>query len=76
MQPATRARGRTPVYAVKCDIDRDGCEFGRLSRERITWVTAAVDKMDKKLNYVLAAAGLQLFGFLLTVVGVMIYRLH
>ncbi len=76
MQPAGRVRGRSTVYVVRCELDKDGCEFGRLSRERINRMSEAVEKVDRKLNYVLATAGLQLFGFLLTVVGVIVYRLH
>ncbi len=75
---ASRAthRSRQSLYVLRDELDCSGCEFGRLNRERITWMAEAVEKVDKKLNYVLAAAGLQLFGFLLTVVGVLVYRVH
>ena len=54
--------------ALRRELDLEGCAFGQVSRERLSHVGEAVRSVDAKLNYVLAAVGLQLFGFLLTVV--------
>ncbi|HVA88254.1 MAG TPA: hypothetical protein VNL71_00285 [Chloroflexota bacterium] len=50
------------------ELDLEGCAFGQVSRERLNHVAAALQSVDAKLSYVLAAVGLQLFGFLLAVV--------
>jgi hypothetical protein len=52
---------------LRHELDREGCAFGKVSRERLSHVAEAVRSVDAKLNYVLAAVGLQLFGFLLAV---------
>ena len=76
MQPGRTVprRTRQSIYVVRDELDCNGCEFGRLNRERISRVYETVDKVDRKVNYVLAAVGLQLFTFLLTVVSVLVYR--
>ncbi len=53
--------------ALRRELDLEGCAFGQVSRERLSHVAEAVRSVDAKLNYVLAAVGLQLFGFLLAV---------
>ena len=52
---------------LRRELDLEGCAFGQVSRERLSHVAEAVRSVDAKLNYVLAAVGLQLFGFLLAV---------
>ena len=76
MQPGRTVprRARQSIYVLRDELDCNGCEFGRLNRERISRVYETVDKVDRKVNYVLAAVGLQLFTFLLTVVTVLVYR--
>ena len=59
---------RTMMTALRHELDLEGCAFGQVSRERLNHVAAAVQSVDAKLNYVLAAVALQLFGFLLAVV--------
>ena len=56
------------IVSLRHELDLEGCAFGQVSRERLDHVAAAVQSVDAKLNYVLAAVGLQLFGFLLAVV--------
>jgi hypothetical protein len=53
--------------ALRRELDLEGCAFGKVSRERLSHVAESVRSVDAKLNYVLAAVGLQLFGFLLAV---------
>ncbi|MGH2346353.1 MAG: hypothetical protein ACRDG4_14095 [Chloroflexota bacterium] len=60
--------GSNGATALRRELDLEGCAFGQVSRERLSHVAEAVRSVDSKLNYVLAAAGLQLFGFLLAVV--------
>lgn len=56
------------MASLRHELDLEGCAFGQVSRERLNHVATAVQSLDAKLNYVLAAVGLQLFGFLLAVV--------
>jgi hypothetical protein len=73
--PIVRPRARPSVYETRCELDAAGCEYGRITRERLVNTVALVQSVDRKVNYVLAAVGLQLFGFLLSVVGLLIYRI-
>ena len=63
------------VAALRHELDQDGCAFGKVSRERLNHVAEAVVAVDAKLNYVLAAVAVQLFGFLLGVVLFFLYHL-
>jgi len=65
----------TTLAALRRELDHDGCAYGQISRERLSHVLAAVEKIEQKTNYVLAAVGLQLAGFLLSVVLYLLYHL-
>jgi hypothetical protein len=76
---SARPRVRPSVYDTRkrvpgCELDAAGCEYGRITRERLINATVLVQSVDRKVNYVLAAVGLQLFGFLLSVVGLLVYK--
>lgn len=61
------------VVGLRHELDRDGCAYGQVSRERIAHVMEAVEAVEHKLNYVLAAVGLQLVGFF---IGVVLFLLN
>ena len=69
------------VGGLRHELDQDGCAFGQVSRERLAHIGTAVDRvaaevqrLESKLNYVLAAIGLQLIGFVLGVVIFLLYH--
>jgi hypothetical protein len=47
-----------------------------MSRERLSHVLDAVEGMERKLNYILGAVGLQLLGFFIGVVVYLLQRAH
>jgi hypothetical protein len=65
----------TNVSGLRHDLDRDGCAYGQVSRERISHVIEEVEALEHKVNYVLAAVGLQLVSFMMGVVMFLLYRL-
>ncbi len=69
------------IAGLRRELDHDGCAFGQVSRERLDnlaerldGVAAGVAGVERKLNYVLGAVGLQLFAFLLGVVAFTLQR--
>jgi hypothetical protein len=63
------------MAGLRHELDRDGCAYGQVSRERLSHVMEAVGSVDHKVNYVLAAVGLQLVGFVLAVIIFLLYHL-
>ena len=71
------------VATFRPDLDRDGCAFGQVSRERMTGLQDALDRVEDhvvrveaRLNYVLAAVGLQLAGAFIAAIVFLIERIH
>ena len=69
------------VAGLAHELDQEGCAYGQVSRERLSHIQAAVERVagaiervETKLNYVLAAIGLQLFGFVLGVIVFLLYH--
>jgi hypothetical protein len=65
----------TSVSSLRHELDSDGCAYGQVSRERISHVIEQIESVDHKVNYVLAAVGLQLLGFMLGVVMFLLYHM-
>ncbi len=63
------------MAGLRHELDRDGCAYGQVSRERINHVMVAVEAVEHKLNYVLAAVGVQLVGFVFAVLVFLLYHL-
>jgi hypothetical protein len=63
------------MAALRQELDRDGCAYGQVSRERITHLVEATAAVEHKLNYVLAAVGLQLLSFVFAVLVFLLYHL-
>lgn len=68
---------------LRHDLDQSGCAYGQVSRERLSHIQDAVDrvenqvvKVEARLTYVLAALALQFVGFFITVVVFMLERAH
>ena len=65
----------TSMAGLRHELDRDGCAYGQVSRERLTHVVEATEAVEHKLNYVLAAIGLQLLSFVFAVLLFLLYHL-
>jgi hypothetical protein len=65
----------TSVLGLRHELDHDGCAYGQVSRERLTHVGETVEAVNQKVNYVLAAVGLQLVSFVLGVIAFLLYHL-
>jgi hypothetical protein len=73
--------GGLSIAGLRRELDHDGCAYGQVSRERLDnlaerldGVGEGVETLERKLNYVLGAAALQLFAFLLGVVAYILQR--
>jgi hypothetical protein len=64
------------LAGLRRELDHDGCAYGQVSRERLSHVVDAVEGMERKLNYILGAVGLQLLGFFIGVVVYLLQRAH
>lgn len=51
------------VESLRIALDRDGCAYGQVTRERIDNIVARMTAMENKLNFLLAGTLLQLLGF-------------
>jgi hypothetical protein len=51
------------VAQLRHDLDADGCAYGQVSRERIAHVVEGVERIERKLNYIIGAIGIQLVSF-------------
>jgi hypothetical protein len=56
------------IAQVRRELDQDGCAYGQVSRERAAHLAEAVDRVDRKLTFILGAIGCQLLAFFFTVV--------
>ena len=65
----------TNVNGLRHELDGNGCAYGLVSRERIAHVIGEVEALEHKVNYVLAAVGLQLVSFMMGVVMFLLYHL-
>jgi hypothetical protein len=65
----------TSVSGLRHELDHDGCAYGQVSRERIAHVIEEVEAVEHKVNYMLAAVGLQLVSFAMGVVMFLLYHL-
>ena len=54
--------------------DRDGCGFGRVTRERLDGVERLVIRLETKLNALLLGVSIQLLAFVFAVVLFVLYR--
>ena len=63
------------ITALRQDLNRDGCAYGQVSRERLTHVAELAQSVEQKLTYVLVAVGLQLVGFFIAVVLLVLNRM-
>ena len=63
------------VAGLRHELDREGCAYGQVSRERLAHVMEEVEAVEQKLNYLLAAVGMQLVGFVLSVLVFLLYHL-
>ena len=64
-------------------LDHDGCAYGQVSRERLSHIQDAVDRVEAQTNrvearltYVLSALALQFVGFFIAVVVYLLQRAH
>jgi len=51
------------IGALRDALDREGCAFGQVTRERLDNVLAGVQGMENKINMIAAGVILQLIGF-------------
>ena len=66
----------TQVGTLRDALDRDGCAFGQVSRERVDNVLAHVQGMEAKINIIAAGVALQLIGFFFAVVLFVLNHVH
>jgi hypothetical protein len=53
------------VAQLRHDLDAGGCAYGQVSRERIAHVAEGVERIERKLNYIIGVIGVQLVSFFL-----------
>ena len=63
------------ISGLRHELDRDGCAYGQVSRKRIARALEEVEALEHKVNYMLAAVGLQLVSFMMGVVMFLLYHL-
>ena len=54
--------------------DREGCGFGRVTRERLDGLERLVERLESKLNALLLGVSIQLLAFVFAVVIFLLYR--
>ena len=64
---------RDSVNTLRDSLDRDGCAFGQVSRERLDNVAQDIKSIESKLSFVAGSVVLQLVSFVL---AVMIFLLN
>jgi hypothetical protein len=55
------------VNAWRASLDRDGCAFGQVSRERVDHLAQDIKSIEAKISFVAGSVVLQLVSFLLAV---------
>ena len=55
------------VNALRDSLDRDGCAFGQVSRERLDNVAQDIKSIESKVSFVASGVVLQLVSFVLAV---------
>lgn len=56
------------VGALRDALDRDGCAYGQVTRERVDNLLARVQSIEAKVNVIAAGVALQLVGFFFAVI--------
>ena len=56
------------VGSLRDGLDRDGCAYGQVTRERTDNLVDQVTRLEARINYVVAAVTLQLLGFVFAVI--------
>jgi hypothetical protein len=62
------------VRAAIARYDRDGCGFGRVTRERLDGLERLVERLEGKLNALLLGVSIQLLAFVFAVLLLLLYR--
>jgi hypothetical protein len=57
-------------------LDREGCAFGQVTRERVDNMMAHLQNMDAKVNMIAAGVVLQLVGFFFAVIVFLLNHAH
>lgn len=55
------------VTALREGLDREGCAFGQVTRERLDNLVSHLQTLDGKVNMIAAGVGLQLVAFFFAV---------
>ena len=55
------------VNALHASLDRDGCAFGQVSRERVDNLAQDIKSIESKVSFVAGSIVLQLVSFVLAV---------
>ena len=61
------------INAVRASLDRDGCAYGQVSRERLDNLAQDIKSIESKVSFVASSVVLQLVSFVL---AVMIFLLN
>jgi hypothetical protein len=62
--------------ALRDALDREGCAFGQVTRERVDNMMAHLQNMDSKVNMIAAGVVLQLVGFFFAVIVFLLNHAH
>jgi hypothetical protein len=55
------------INALRASLDRDGCAFGQVSRERVDNLAQDIKSIESKVSFVAGSVVLQLVSFVLAV---------
>ena len=55
------------INALRASLDRDGCAYGQVSRERLDNLAQDIKSIDSKVSFVAGSIVLQLVSFVLAV---------
>ena len=55
------------IHALRASLDRDGCAYGQVSRERLDNLAEDIKSIESKVSFVASSVVLQLVSFVLAV---------